>query len=81
MSRCLPFAVALTGLSLAGLSLSVLSLSACDREQRAPAQPESAAAADTPAQPGDAFAGKIDRSHKGAALPQATVTDASGLSR
>ena len=73
MSYRLPFAIALAGVSLAGLSLS-----ACDREQRAPAQPESAAAADASGTPGEGFAGKIDRSHKGASLPQATVTDASG---
>jgi len=73
MSYRLPFAVV-----LAGLSLPALSLSACDREQRAPAQPESAAAADASGASGEGFAGKIDRSHKGASLPQATVADASG---
>ncbi|WP_428332052.1 TlpA family protein disulfide reductase [Novosphingobium sp.] len=68
ISLRLPLAIALAGLSLC----------ACDREQRAPAQPESAAASDAGSASGETFAGKIDRSHKGAALPQATVHDASG---
>jgi thiol-disulfide isomerase/thioredoxin len=59
----LPFAVALA-----------LCLAACDREPRAPAQPPSGAAAGSDT----AFAGRIDRSHKGATLPQATVHDATG---
>ena len=57
--------------------LAAVSLCACDREQRAPAQPESSAAAST-GSANEAFAGKIDRSHAGATLPQATVSDATG---
>jgi thiol-disulfide isomerase/thioredoxin len=67
MSLRLPLVLALAGLSLAG----------CDRETRAPAQPESSASAPA-ADAGEGFVGKIDRSHKGSAMPTATVTDASG---
>jgi len=63
---------------MACFSLAALSLSGCDREPRAPAQPESSASADASGGSSEAFAGKIDRSHKGAALPQATVADATG---
>jgi thiol-disulfide isomerase/thioredoxin len=59
------------------VALAGLSLSGCDREPRAPAQPESSASAPA-AEAGDGFVGKIDRSHKGTVLPQATVTDPSG---
>jgi len=63
----LPLVVALTGLCL----------SACDREPHAPAQPQSSAAA-AASDAGEGFVGRIDRSHKGSALPQATVTDPGG---
>ncbi len=72
MTRRLPLVVALAGLSLAGLSLS-----GCDREPRAPAQPESSASAPA-ADAAEGFVGKIDASHKGSALPQLTVHDPSG---
>jgi thiol-disulfide isomerase/thioredoxin len=71
MSRRLPLVLACAGLSLAG----------CDREPHAPAQPQSNASAPAAADAGDAgdgFVGKIDRSHKGSAMPQASLTDAAG---
>ncbi|WP_231739110.1 TlpA disulfide reductase family protein [Novosphingobium sp. FSW06-99] len=69
MSLRLPLVVALAGLCL----------SACDREPRAPAQPPSTAATDSAAaDAGEGFVGKIDRSHKGSAMPQATLSDGSG---
>jgi len=61
----LPLVIALTGLCLSG----------CDREPRAPAQPQTRAAT---ADAGEGFVGKIDRSHQGSALPQLTVTDPGG---
>eukprot|EP01037_Dinobryon_pediforme_P013208 gene13209-13314_t len=52
-----------------------MTLAGCDRETRAPAQPPSTSA--TAVAEGD-FVGKIDPSHKGAALPKAVVTDPAG---
>lgn len=57
--------------------LAGFSLAGCDREPRAPAQPQSTSGAVAGAS-GEGFAGRIDRSHKGAALPQAMVADPSG---
>ncbi len=71
MSLRLPFTVA----------LAAFSLTACDRGAHAPAQPESAttqAPGAAAASGNQAFTGTIDRSHQGSALPQATVTDATG---
>jgi len=65
---------------VAALAAGIAMLSGCDRETRAPAQPQSSASAAAAAEPGagEAFAGKIDRSHAGSVLPKATVTDAKG---
>ncbi len=60
------------------VALAALALGGCDREPRAPAQPPSSAAAAAPVDGGEAFAGRIDRSHKGTSLPQATVIDPTG---
>lgn len=60
------------------IALAGLGLSGCDRQPGAPAQPRSTTAAPAAAEAGGDFVGKIDRSHKGSAMPQATVTDASG---
>jgi thiol-disulfide isomerase/thioredoxin len=65
-------------LGCAGLSLSGLGLAGCDREPHAPAQPLSSASAPAAADAGDGFVGKIDRSHKGSAMPQATLRDGGG---
>lgn len=62
---------------LLALGAGLIALTGCDREPRAPAQPESSATAPV-ADAGEGFAGRIDRSHKGAALPQATLTDPTG---
>jgi len=73
MSRRLPLLLACAGISLAGLSLA-----GCDREPQAPAQPLSSASPPAAADAGDGFVGKIDRSHKGSVMPQATLGDAGG---
>jgi thiol-disulfide isomerase/thioredoxin len=57
------------------LVLALITVAGCDREPRAPAQPQTGAP--TAATSG-AFAGKIDRSHSGSVLPQATVIDPAG---
>jgi thiol-disulfide isomerase/thioredoxin len=59
------------------VGLAALALSGCDRDARAPAQPPSTATAPS-APAADGFAGKIDTSHKGSAMPTMTVTDPSG---
>ena len=67
---------------LVALLAGCMTLAACDRETRAPAQPPSGsppAVADAAPEGAEGdFVGKIDRSHKGAALPKAVVSDPSG---
>ncbi len=59
------------------IALAALALSGCDRGARDPAQPQTGASAPAAAA-ADGFAGRIDSSHKGSAMPTITVTDPSG---
>ncbi|NKJ42979.1 MULTISPECIES: TlpA family protein disulfide reductase [unclassified Novosphingobium] len=57
-------------------ALAAATLGGCDRQASPPAQPSSAAAA--PAGGANAAAGKIDSSHKGAAMPAFALTGPDG---
>ena len=59
------------------IGLAALALSGCDRGARGPAQPQTGATS-APEAAADGFAGKIDTSHKGSAMPTLTVTDPTG---
>jgi thiol-disulfide isomerase/thioredoxin len=54
--------------------MAVLALAGCDRSPQAPAQPSSA----SQSAPAEVFSGRIDTSHKGAALPSLTLRDPAG---
>ena len=56
------------------LALAALALAGCDSGPRAPAQPSAA----SQSAPAEGFSGRIDTSHKGAALPSLTVHDPAG---
>lgn len=65
-------------LKIAVLGLAV-AIAGCNRESSEKAQPQPSASAETSqAAGGEALSGAIDRSHKGSAMPEFTLTDQAG---
>jgi thiol-disulfide isomerase/thioredoxin len=66
-------------LKLSVLGIAVL-IAGCNKEAGDKAQPQPSASASAPSGGAETLKGTLDRSHKGEAMPDATLTDATGKS-